>query len=223
MYIIEEVEVLYPKIDQPYHFDKAAGDKGRSVPCDAQDDGACYETLVLMDEKKAKKLHSDMQTFYKEKKEDHWDPLPRPKKHNGSDKFEFKATIKAAYGKRIVSPPRIFDAKNNPMPDGFQLGSGSIINLAVEFYAHQMKGGVALRPRAVQVLQLATPQVRSPFSDSEGFEFNANDTDEMEEVSDEIFVKEETTPEPKKAAKKKAATPPKEDKDINDIVDEWDD
>ena len=46
---------------------------------------------------------------------------------------------------------------------------------------------------------------------------------EEEEVSDEIFAKEEPTPEPKKAAKKKAATPPKEDKDINDIVDEWDD
>ena len=46
-YIIESVEILYPRINQPYKFDSAAGENGKSVPCDPFDDGAKYETKFM--------------------------------------------------------------------------------------------------------------------------------------------------------------------------------
>ena len=43
MFIIKNVEVMYPRINQTYRFDTT---ENRSVPCDPLDDGAAYTTRV---------------------------------------------------------------------------------------------------------------------------------------------------------------------------------
>ena len=187
MYILKAVEVLYPKVDRPYRFDSSAGERGRSVPCDPTDDGACYEVQFMMNKDQAKDLWTEMSKAYQE--------------------------------------------KNKEFPEGFKLGSGSVANVAVTFHPHGMTGGVRLRPVAIQVLELKTPEIRSPFEATEGFTLDGEEevvtadifgsaTEEVKETEAEV---EEPTPEPTKAVKKKASAPTENDADIADIVATWDD
>jgi hypothetical protein len=74
---------------------------------------------------------------------------------------------------------------------------------------------------AIQVVELKTPEARSPFEATDGYSLDGG-----EAVTADIFdsvEEEEPTPEPKKAVKKKASKPTDDDTDISDIVDEWDD
>ena len=68
-YIIENVEILYPRINQPYRYDASAGENGKSVPCDAFEDGAKYETKFSMDKDKAKSLYGQMDEAYQKARE----------------------------------------------------------------------------------------------------------------------------------------------------------
>jgi hypothetical protein len=223
MYILKQVEVLYPKVDRPYRFDSSAGERGRSVPCDPTDDGAVYEVQFLMGKDQAKDLWTEMSKVYQEKKQKGWPAkVPQPQKSE-DDKFIGKCRQTAAYDGNPVTPPKIFDSKNKEFPEGFQLGSGSVANIAVTFHPHGMTGGVRLRPVAIQVVELKTPEARSPFEATDGYSLDGGEAvtaDIFDSVEEE---EEEPTPEPKKAVKKKASKPTEDDTDISDIVDEWDD
>jgi hypothetical protein len=218
MYYIREVKALYPKIDQPYRFDSQAGERGKSVPCTALDDGACFELNFIADEVTAKALHKAMKTAYDEKKQKGWNnSVPRPKKNDDGD-FVFKTTIKAAYSGREVPRPKQFDSSNTELPTSFKLTTGSTINIAVEFIPHAMEGGVSLRLKQVQVLKYVPMEARSLFESLDGvFVFE-------EETQGSLFEAVEEPPEePKKIVRTKVATSKAQDKDLSSIVDEWDD
>tara|TARA_R100000951_G_scaffold29575_3_gene25580 strand:+ start:7740 stop:8477 length:738 start_codon:yes stop_codon:yes gene_type:complete len=242
-YLIKGVEALYPKIDRPYQW----SDKdNRSMPCKAIDTNAEYTLNLKVPYAKALELRKAMLSVYEEKKEAKW---PKFKDNfkvlEGSVKnkdavFEIKTKLKAAYNGEQTRPVRQFDAQQNVLPADFQLTTGSIVNVAVTFSAYSTGtyNGTTLRLNAVQVIQLATSNVTSPFEKEEGFTFgDANPFVEVEEeVTDEIFPTEtlesgdeweesKEPEEPKKVTKKEKPTPKVKDNDddLDDIINEWGD
>tara|TARA_B110000046_G_scaffold39357_2_gene43309 strand:- start:4556 stop:5278 length:723 start_codon:yes stop_codon:yes gene_type:complete len=237
-YIIENVEILYPRINQPYKFDQAAGENGKSVPCDPFDDGAKYETKFRMDKDQAKALYGQMDAAYQKSKEKGWPEkidFPFEKQEDGS--FIGKAVLKAAYGKDATNPPKQFDAKSKELPEDFKLTTGSTANVAVTFYPYNMRdAGVSVRLRAVQVIKYLPMEAASPFGVvADGFEMDSDNPFETVSpvaeapkavVSDDLFgddtAEEAPVEQPKKTAKKKSVAPKQEDKDLASIVDNWD-
>jgi hypothetical protein len=235
-YIIPNVEILYPRINQPYRFDSSAGERGKSVPCDAFDDGAKYEVKFRMTGEQAKTLYGQMATAYQGAKEKGWpDKLPNPFEKEEEGTFVGKAVLKAAYGKDATEPPKQFDAKSKELPEDFKLTTGSIGNIAVTFYPYKMaEAGVSIRLRAVQVIKYVPMEAASPFSAVEGgFQFSTEDNPfevvapaaPAEAVTDELFGDDEPAQveEPKKVVKKKAPAPKAPDDALADIVADWDD
>ena len=237
-YIIENVEILYPRINQPYKFDQAAGENGKSVPCDPFDEGAKYETKFRMDKDQAKALYGQMDAAYQKAKEKGWPEkidFPFEKQEDGS--FVGKAVLKAAYGKDATNPPKQFDAKSKELPEDFKLTTGSTANVAVTFYPYNMRdAGVSVRLRAVQVIKYLPMEAASPFGVvADGFEMDSDNPFETVSpvaeapkavVSDDLFgddtAEEAPVEQPKKTAKKKSVAPKQEDKDLASIVDNWD-
>lgn len=238
-YIIPNVEILYPRINQPYRFDSSAGERGKSVPCDAFDDGAKYEVKFRMTGEQAKTLYGQMATAYQGAKEKGWpDKLPNPFEKEEEGTFVGKAVLKAAYGKDATEPPKQFDAKSKELPEDFKLTTGSIGNVAVTFYPYKMaEAGVSIRLRAVQVIKYVPMEAASPFSAVEGgFQFSAEENPfevvepaapaaPAEVVTDDLFGDDEPAQveEPKKVVKKKAPAPKASDDALADIVADWDD
>ena len=226
MFIIKNVEVMYPRINQTYRFDTT---ENRSVPCDPLDDGAAYEMSFRMDTDQAKELHAAMAEAYKGAKKKDWpEKLGMSFKKDDDGMYIGKTKLKGAYGKDITKKPRQFDAKNNKLPDDFLLTTGSTASVQVIFVPYNMRDhGVSLRLSAVQVIKYAEPkESASPFDTVDGFvsedasPFDSNISDD----GDDIF-EEEPAPEPapKKAVKKKAAPKPKDKQELSSIVDDWDD
>ena len=122
-------------------------------------------------------------------------------------------------------------ANLQPCADDFQLTTGSLINIEVTFYAWASKAmgcGISLRPQAVQVIKLEPRMEReTSFTPMEGYgsdeseagsSFTAVTSEPVQaEASNDDFEEPE---EPKKIVKKKGNPP--EDKDLEDIVDDWD-
>ena len=237
-YIIENVEILYPRINQPYKFDQAAGENGKSVPCDPFDEGAKYETKFRMDKDQAKALYGQMDAAYQKAKEKGWpEKIDFPFEKQEDSSFVGKAVLKAAYGKDATNPPKQFDAKSKELPEDFKLTTGSTANVAVTFYPYNMRdAGVSVRLRAVQVIKYLPMEAASPFGVvADGFEMDSDNPFETVSpvaeapkavVSDDLFgddtVQEAPVEQPKKTAKKKSVAPKQEDKDLASIVDNWD-
>ena len=82
-----------------------------------------------------------------------------------------KAKLKGAYSGEATNPPRQVDASRKKLPDGFELTSGSTVNIAVTVVPYNTGtiNGVSLRLRAVQVLELAEKQeADDPFTEVAG-------------------------------------------------------
>tara|TARA_R100000234_G_C4984447_1_gene172553 strand:- start:530 stop:1222 length:693 start_codon:yes stop_codon:yes gene_type:complete len=227
-HLINDVEVLYPRINQTYRFDNT---ENRSVPCDPLDDGASYEMSFRMNTDQAKALYKAMSGAYKERREDKWpEKLEMPFKKDDEGMFIGKAKLKGAYGKDVTQKPRQFDAQNNKLPEDFRLTTGSTANVAVVFVPYNMRDhGVSLRLNAVQVIKYAEPKESgSPFGAVDGFTSDDASPFAGEGVSQEK-IKEATAdvfdeePAPKKVVKKKAAPKPKDKQELSSIVDDWDD
>ena len=244
-YIIENVEILYPRINQPYRYDASAGENGKSVPCDAFEDGAKYETKFRMSKDQAKALYGQMSDAYTKAKEKGWpEKIDFPFEKEESGTFVGKAVLKASYGKDATNPPKQFDAKSKELPEDFKLTTGSTANVAVTFYPYNMRdAGVSVRLRAVQVIKYLPMEAASPFGVvADGFEMDSGNpfetvtanvasaqvnTDQKPVVvSDDLFgddtLEEAPIEQPKKTAKKKSVAPKEEDKDLASIVDNWD-
>jgi len=238
-YTLENVEALYPRINTTYKFDnKANGGKGGSVKCDPRDDGAAYEMSFVVPEKKAKALYKSMKAAYDAKKETSWpDKFPLPFKKNDDGNYVGKAKLKGAYGTDLTKPPLQVDAKNNELPEDFQLTTGSIVNLAVTFVPYNLQGnGVSLRLNGVQVIDYKPMASRSPFGVVEGYvaqpdnpfsDTTSTPVESEDDDSDDIFGDEPdtsaATEEPKKKVVKKSAPAPSDDEDLSSVIDEWDD
>ena len=241
-YIIKDVKALYPKLDQPYRFDKKAGPKGKSVPCEATADGAIYELDFVMTKAQAKELYQPMAAAYEKARKDSWpEKLELPFTKDDDGNFVGSARIKAAYDKKPIKPPPQYDSQNAELPEGFLLTTGSTVCIAVEFFPYDMNGhSVSLRLRGIQVIDYIPYQAPSPFEKTDGF--SASDAPspfekvEEKESSDNMF--EDATPkketssdpfdgdddevtEPTKRPKKKEKPPKDDDDDLSNIIDEW--
>ena len=232
-YMITDVEVLFPRLNRTYRFDKT---ENRSVPCGPFEEGARYEVSFKMDSKQAKAVMLDMAQAYTEKQNanDKWpEKFPMPFTKDDEGVYIGKTSLKGAYGTEATTPPRQFDSVNKELPDDFLLTTGTVANLAVELVPYMMQvgksvdAGVSLRIRAVQVTKYVPLQVQSPFGAVEGFvqsEANISPFSDSKKVVEATEATKEEAPvtEPKKVVKLKASAPTAK-ADISAIVDSWDD
>ena len=235
-YFIQNVEALWPKIDKTYVFDKSIK---RSVPCGPRDTGAEFSIKFRMDNDTAKALFTQMKAAYNANREKSW-----PEKltmaatsliKDDDGTYTGTSNIKGSYKGEITSNPLQVDSQGTPMPDDFQLTTGSTVSIAVTFTPYYMSKdnwGVSLRLKAVQVIKLATPMVRNPFGVVEGgfvLEDNnpfaktapakSNNVLEAAPADDDDGFDEE----PVKKTAKKAEAVPSDDGDLGSIIDNWDD
>ena len=194
IYLIKNVEALWPKVNTTYHFDSKVN---KSMPCAPLDDGAEYSIQFKMNEAVAKDLFMAMSKSYQANKKDKW-----------ADKLDKSVLVKDDDGMYTYKA------------DDFLLTTGSTVNVAVSFNPYDFGGkqSVNLRLRAVQVVKYVPLEDRNPFDTVDGFtiedESNPFDT-KVEE--------EETIEEPKKVVKKSTPPPKDDNDDLGDIIDDWDD
>lgn len=233
--IIRNVELLYPRCNRPYRFDTV---ENRSVPCDAMEDGAKYETQFRMTQDQAKDLYKRMKVAYEAAREKKWPDFVMPfDEEDGS--FLFKASIKAAYDNEATRKPAAYDAKNNRLPEDFLLTSGSLVNIAVRFVPYKMgnQSGVSLRLHSIQVLKHEPLQEHNPFDEEEGYDSGEDDQPfakaqsnvvegSFEKSSAEQEAEQEDEQEdepPKKAQRKKPKAKAKAAGGLQSVIDDWDD
>ena len=236
-HIVRNVEARYPRIDKPYRFDTKAGKKGKSVPCDATEDGASYELDFVLTKEQAKELYQIMQGAYTNAKsrDKSWsDKLDLPFKKQDDGTFTGKAKLRAAYDGTPTNVPDQFDAQNNRLAADFMLTTGSTIHVAVELIPYKIAAtgtsGVSLRLRGVQVLKYLPYKPPSPFGKEEGFsadeksdnpfdEQNA-DTVEAKETSSETDPFTDEVEEPVKRTNTNEEDT-NDEEDIEDIIASW--
>ena len=226
VYKIENVEALWPRIDQPYHFNEKAN---KSMPCGARDQGAEYSIEFRMDKDVAQKLHKEMSASYTQNRQDSWAAkleIPFVKEDDG--RYKHKSNIKGQYKGRLTQVLQV-DSKGNRLPSDFKLTTGSTVNIYVEFVPYKMGAncGVSLRLKAVQVVKYYEYSAPIEFDIVEGGYTMDGEGDTLvippvNETTDSFD--EETVEEPKKAAKKTAPPPTAAtEDDLSSIVDDWDD
>ena len=236
-HIVRNVEARYPRIDKPYRFDTKAGKKGKSVPCDATEDGASYELDFVLTKDQAKELYQIMQGAYTNAKsrDKSWpDKLDLPFKKQDDGTFTGKAKLRAAYDGTPTNVPDQFDAKNNPLEEGFMLTTGSTINVAVELIPYKIAAtgtsGVSLRLRGVQVLKYLPYKPPSPFGKEEGFSADEKSDNPFDEQNADTVEAKETSAEADPFADEieepvKRTNTNEEDtngeEDIEDIIASW--
>ena len=231
-YFIENVEALWPKLDQTYAFDKKAN---QHIPCGPRDTGAEFSIKFRMDDATAKALFMQMKAAWSANKEKSW-PETLTKAATSLVKDDDgtcigASNIKGAYKGAATTRPLQVDSQGTPMPADFQLTTGSTVSIAVTFtpyYMTETNWGVSLRLKAVQVIKLASPMVRNPFGVVEGgFVLEDNNPfaktapAKSNNVLEAAHVDDDE--EPVKKTAKKAETAPSEDKELNAIIDDWDD
>ena len=226
VYKIENVEALWPRIDQPYHFNEKAN---KSMPCGARDQGAEYSIEFRMDKDVAQKLHKEMSASYTQNRQDSWAAkleIPFVKEDDG--RYKHKSNIKGQYKGRLTQVLQV-DSKGNRLPSDFKLTTGSTVNLYIEFVPYKMGAncGVSLRLKAVQVVKYYEYSAPIEFDIVEGGYTMDGEDDTLvippvNETTDSFD--EETVEEPKKAAKKTAPPPTAAtEDDLSSIVEDWDD
>ena len=207
-HIISNVSILYPRLNQPYRFVKPPraeelGLKGKSEPCDHDEQGAGYETNFIMNKDEAvslghlcKEAYANavaMDTKGKWPEKPKYMPAKSVKQEDGSIQYVGKCRINAKYGREKVNPPKHVDAKRNVLGPDFRLTTGSRANIAVTikpFYMHEENYGVSLRIRSLQVLELA-PEKESndPFEVHDGYttddEFASKPATKVEDILDD--------------------------------------
>jgi|TARA_E500000178_G_C17020443_1_gene755254 hypothetical protein len=240
-YMIQNVTAQWPKLDRPYQYVEGKGHQ----PCSVDAEGAAYEVGINIPHAEAGKLRKAMKAWYDEKKAENDKKNPKNEWPEFEDGYEIVSEEGAAKEDRIyrkkcklkakydtpTKKPLMLKANLQPCADDFELTTGSTINIEVTFYAWANKAmgcGVSLRPQAVQVIKLEPRMEReTSFTPMEGYgsdeseagsSFTAVTSEPVQaEASNDDFEEPE---EPKKIVKKKGNPP--EDKDLEDIVDDWD-
>ena len=230
-YIIENVEALWPKIDKTYTFDQSVK---RSVPCGPRDQGADFSIAFRMNSATAKALFVQMKGAYDANKEPKWvDKLVNPFVKDDNGTYTHKANLKGAYKGEVTNKPLQVDSQGTPLPDDFQLTTGSTVSIAVQLIPYDFGGkqSVSLRLKAVQVIKYVPMEVRNPFGAVDGG-FVMEDANpfastpkvvKSNNVLDEAPADDEFDEEPVKRTATKAAPAPVNATDISSIVDNWDD
>jgi hypothetical protein len=234
-YIIENVEALWPKVDRTYAFDQT---KKRSMPCDPREQNAEFSIQFRMDSATAKALFTEMKASYDANKEPKWvDKLVNPFVKDDNGTYTHKANLKGAYKGEATAKPLQVDSQGTPLPDDFQLTTGSTVNVAVQFIPYDFGGkqSVSLRLKAVQVIKYVPMEARNPFGAIEGGFVAGGDANPfagsksapaksnnvLADVSDDGFEEEEEAPVKRTATK--AAPAPTSADDLDSVLDAWDD
>jgi len=172
MFKLMNVTAMWPKLDRPYRFDKV---ENRSVPCDPLADGAEYLVEVEFGDKaqaKALKAYIDdvFDTFAKSPEGKGAEQGNKAYWSDDHGVFHAKTKLKANYNGEATRKPLVVDSNNKPVPDDFKLTSGSTINIAITGVPYKgMGGGVSLRIKAIQVVELAEgPEAIVPFDEVDG-------------------------------------------------------
>jgi len=240
IFILHDVEALYPKINQPYRYDKDKGENGLTVPCDATEDNAAYEMSVRMTKEKAVPLYKAMKAAYESKKVANWPDMPKSEavfEIDDDGMYTAKTKLKAKYNDQPTNPPKQFDANNAPLAKDFMLTSGSTVNCLITLVPYSMaNNGVSLRLRQVQVTKLAVMKERSAFSaveggycQSEGFATSFSSVADTAEEDDDgaapAVAAVPDAPKPKPQPEAKAEPKKVETNDIDEALDnlEFDD
>ena len=221
---INNVEAMYPRLDKPY---KWSDPQGKSMPCDAFDEGAAYEVNFNMTKEQAVDLYKNMVTAWDEGRQSSWpEKIKMSFKELDGGRWRGKSKIKAAYGQNIVRPPTHYDAKGVKLDDDFQLTSGSTVNINVELvpYSTSTQFGISLRIRAVQVVVLVEMPEANPFGEVDGYSAKTEDDNPFGESEVIAEVEDVPTPKTTKSRKKKAPVEPaKEASDLDDILSQFSD
>ena len=237
-YIIENVEALWPKVDRTYAFDQ---NKKRSMPCDPREQNAEFSIQFRMDSATAKSLFAGMKAAYDANKEPKWaDKLANPFVKDDNGTYTHKAVLKGAYKGEVTAKPLQVDSQGTPLPDDFQLTTGSTVNVAVQLIPYDFGGkqNVSLRLKAVQVIKYVPMEARNPFGAVEGGFVAGGDANpfagskaapaksnnvlaDVADDADDGFDAEE--PPVKRTAKKAAPAPTSSNDDLDSVLDAWDD
>lgn len=247
-YLLGDVEALYPRLNQTYAYDKKAGDKGLTVPCEPSEAGAKFECNFKMSKDQAVALYKNMAQEYANDRAEGWPAMPPAVdkmnkdgsvltkgvfKVGDDDLYEVSTQLKGMFGKEVTKPPRQYDAKNALLPEDFELTTGSNVNTQLEFvpYSSPTGNGVSLRLRAIQVLKLAerkAPPAASPFGSAEGFDA-AKTGDGVADGFDDTTVAtaptedfEAPAPAPKASVAKKPTATVEDFNDIDEALDSLD-
>ena len=227
--MIKGVEVIYPRLDQPYNW---SNEKNSSAPCEWNAENAAFTVTLVVPYEKALPLRKAMHLAYEEKKESSWPKFQdnfKLAEGTIADKdaiFHIKTKLKC-YDKNTAV--RQFDADNNKLDSDFQLTRGSIVNAMLTLVPYNLNGnGASLRLNALQVTKLAPmQQSTSPFDKVEGYTIeHASPFQEPVVAPDKPSDDGEADweGEPKKTASKKKVTPEVKndiDDDLDSIIDEW--
>ena len=220
---INNVEAMYPRLDKPY---KWSDPQGKSMPCDAFDEGAAYEVNFNMTKEQAVDLYKNMVTAWDEGRQSSWpEKIKMSFKELDGGRWRGKVRIKAAYGQNIVRPPAHYDAKGVKLDDDFQLTSGSTVNINVELvpYSTSTQFGISLRVRAVQVVSLAEMAEANPFGEVDGYSSATEDDNPFGEATPEVVAEVEDVPVPKTTKSRKKKPPvEKEGSELDDILSQFD-
>lgn len=234
-YIIENVEALWPKLDRTYAFDQ---NKKRSMPCDPREQNAEFSIQFRMNSETAKALLMQMKTAYDANKEPKWvDKLVNPFVKDDNGMYTHKANLKGAYKGEVTTKPLQVDSQGTPLPDDFQLTTGSTVNVAVQMIPYDFGGkqSVSLRLKAVQVIKYVPMEARNPFGAVEGGFVAGGDANPfagssstpaksnnvLADVSEDDGFEEEVAPVKRTATK--AAPAPSSNTDLDSVLDAWDD
>jgi len=154
--MVRDVELIYPKLDQPYKFNTAAK---RSEPADARAQGAAYSCGWLMSADAAGKLHSQLKAHFETCRPNETFGKVFGFKKIDENTFQFSAKRNGVTGKGDLSPkPVVIDGQKQDMKD-LNIWSGSRGNLRVS--AHPVNApdgtqGVSLLLDVTQITKVVT-------------------------------------------------------------------
>jgi len=168
---IYNAQALYPRVNQPYHFDAALN---KSMPCSFDTPEAKYECNFIIDEAQAKDVIKQSLEAFKMAAKPNWQPWA-PKSIEEvfgadpvSEKFILKS-VKKTYGED-GNAPRQYLADGSIAPDGFMLTTGSICHVVLTLapWNYAGRSGVTFRLKALKVVQLADgPVATDPFANDD--------------------------------------------------------
>jgi hypothetical protein len=228
-FVLENVEARFPKVNQPYYFDRSEGENGRTVPCSIDKPSAKWQLGVRMDrETAAEFMKGYTQAWGGSEFADA--PMPDPTKCNGREKTPKLVdegdgfwTIKSIHKNcktskegRIQSPPLQVGRDGKLVAEDFELTTGSIVNIKGVYAPLEISGdhSVSFWLNGIQVVQLAERQPIGAFT-------ALDDPEETEaEVSFAPLDKQDT---PQVKTRKKKQDKSKEESadsktDLNDIL-----
>jgi len=155
--VVKEVELQWPRLNQPYHFNNA---QRRTEACDPMAKDAAYSVSWTMGTEDARKLYTELLEHFKacaarDKKIGKFTGIFGHKKDDdGSHMFTAKRNCVNAQG-TMTTPPPVVDAHKQPLADK-AIWSGSIGSVAFSAVAvadPSQKWGIKLLLSAVQVIK----------------------------------------------------------------------